>query len=135
MKLLLDTNVLIYDTVEDSEYHAIASEIIDKATQIYIPSIVIHEYIWVMLKLLQAPLNIVEIKLHEYLDDPRTVYILESVDILTNALKMLAEDKQSVREVNDYIILSTVQKYGLILATFDEKLRKIAISRNMKVVP
>ena len=135
MKLLLDTNVLIYDTVEDSEYHTIASEIIDKATQIYIPSIVIHEYIWVMLKLLQAPLNIVEIKLHEYLDDPRTVYILESVDILTNALKMLAEDKQSVREVNDYIILSTVQKYGLILATFDEKLRKIAISRNMKVVP
>jgi predicted nucleic acid-binding protein len=135
VKLLLDTNVLIYDTVEDSEYHAIASEIIDKATQIYIPSIVIHEYIWVMLKLLQAPLNIVEIKLHEYLDDPRTVYILESVDILTNALKMLAEDKQSVREVNDYIILSTVQKYGLILATFDEKLRKIAISRNMKVVP
>lgn len=135
MKLLLDTNVLIYDTVEDSEYHAIASEIIDKATQIYIPSIVIHEYIWVMLKLLQVPLNIVEIKLHEYLDDPRTVYILESVDILTNALKMLAEDKQSVREVNDYIILSTVQKYGLILATFDEKLRKIAISRNMKVVP
>ena len=135
MKLLPDTNVLIYDTVEDSEYHAIASEIIDKATQIYIPSIVIHEYIWVMLKLLQAPLNIVEIKLHEYLDDPRTVYMLESVDILTNALKMLAEDKQSVREVNDYIILSTVQKYGLILATFDEKLRKIAISRNVKVVP
>jgi len=135
MKLLPDTNVLIYDTVEDSEYHAIALEIIDKATQIHIPSIVIHEYIWVMLKLLQAPLNIVEIKLHEYLDDPRTVYMLESVDILTNALKMLAEDKQSVREVNDYIILSTVQKYGLILATFDEKLRKIAISRNMKVVP
>lgn len=135
MKLLLDTNVLIYDTVEDSEYHAIALEIIDKATQIHIPSIVIHEYIWVMLKLLQAPLNIVEIKLHEYLDDPRTVYMLESVDILTNALKMLAEDKQSVREVNDYIILSTVQKYGLILATFDEKLRKIAISRNVKVVP
>jgi predicted nucleic acid-binding protein len=135
MKLLPDTNVLIYDTVEDSEYHAIALEIIDKATQIHIPSIVIHEYIWVMLKLLQAPLNIVEIKLHEYLDDPRTVYMLESVDILTNALKMLAEDKQSVREVNDYIILSTVQKYGLILATFDEKLRKIAISRNVKVVP
>jgi predicted nucleic acid-binding protein len=135
VKLLPDTNVLIYDTVEDSEYHTIASEIIDKATQIHIPSIVIHEYIWVMLKLLQVPLNIVEIKLHEYLDDPRTVYMLESVDILTNALKMLAEDKQSVREVNDYIILSTVQKYDLILATFDEKLRKIAISRNMKVVP
>jgi len=46
MKLLLDTNVLIYDTVEDSEYHDIATEIIDKAIQIFMPSIIVHEYIY-----------------------------------------------------------------------------------------
>uniref|UniRef100_A0A7J2U193 Type II toxin-antitoxin system VapC family toxin n=1 Tax=Ignisphaera aggregans TaxID=334771 RepID=A0A7J2U193_9CREN len=135
MKLLPDTNILIYDTVEDSEYHSIASEIIDKAIQIFTPSIVIHEYLWVMLRLLQAPLNIIEIKLREYLEDPRTVYILESIDVLVNALKMLTEDKQDVKEINDYIILSTAQKYNLMLATFDKKLRKIAINRNLKVVP
>jgi hypothetical protein len=135
VKLLPDTNILIYDTVEDSEYHSIASEIIDKAIQIFIPSIVIHEYLWVMLRLLQAPLNIIEIKLCEYLEDPRTVYILESIDVLVNALKMLTEDKQDVKEINDYIILSTAQKYNLMLATFDKKLRKIAINRNLKVVP
>jgi len=135
VKLLPDTNILIYDTVEDSEYHSIASEIIDKAIQIFTPSIVIHEYLWVMLRLLQAPLNIIEIKLREYLEDPRTVYILESIDVLVNALKMLTEDKQDVKEINDYIILSTAQKYNLMLATFDKKLRKIAINRNLKVVP
>ncbi len=135
MKLLLDTNVLIYDTVEDSEYHSIASEIIDKAVQIFIPSTVIHEYLWVMLKLLQVPLNIIEVKLRDYLDDPRTVYISEDIDVLINALNMLIEDKQDVKEINNYIILSTARKYNLMLATFDKRLRKIAINRNVKVIP
>jgi predicted nucleic acid-binding protein len=135
VKLLPDTNVLIYDTVEDSEYHSTASEIVDKATQIFVPSIVIHEYLWVILRLLQAPLSIIEVKLRDYLEDPRTVYVLESVDVLVNALNMLAEDKQDVKEINDYIILSTARKYNLMLATFDKKLRKIAINRNLKVVP
>ncbi len=135
MKLLLDTNVLIYDTVEDSEYHDIATEIIDKAIQIFIPSIVVHEYIWIMLRLLQLSTSLIAIKLRDYLEDPRTVNILESMDILLKSLKMLEEDKQSIREINDYIILSTAHIYNLVLATFDKKLRNIAISRNTKVVP
>ena len=135
MKLLLDANVLIYDTVEDSEYHSIASEIIDRAVQIFIPSTVIHEYLWIMLKLLQIPLNIIEVKLRDYLEDPKTVYILEDVDILINALNMLIEDKQDVKEINNYIILSTARKYNLILATFDKRLKKIAINRDVKVIP
>jgi predicted nucleic acid-binding protein len=135
VKLLPDTNVLIYDTVEDSEYHSTASEIIDRAVQIFIPSIVIHEYLWVMLRLVRAPLNIIEVKLRDYLEDPRTVYMLESVDVLVNALNMLTEDKQDVKEINDYIILSTARKHNLVLATFDKKLRKAAINRNVKVIP
>jgi len=127
--------VLIYDTVEDSEYHSTASEIIDRAVQIFIPSIVIHEYLWVMLRLVRAPLNIIEVKLRDYLEDPRTVYMLESVDVLVNALDMLTEDKQDVKEINDYIILLAARKHNLVLATFDKKLRKAAINRNVKVIP
>ncbi|MEM0101576.1 MAG: PIN domain-containing protein [Sulfolobales archaeon] len=101
----------------------------------FIPSIVIHEYLWIMLKLLQIPHNIIEIKLRDYLEDPKTVYILEDADILINALNMLIEDKQDVKEINNYIILSTARKYNLILATFDKRLKKIAINRNIKVIP
>lgn len=88
-----------------------------------------------MLKLLQIPHNIIEIKLRDYLEDPKTVYILEDADILINALNMLIEDKQDVKEINNYIILSTARKYNLILATFDKRLKKIAINRNIKVIP
>jgi len=48
---------------------------------------------------------------------------------------MLEEDKQDVKEINDYIILSTALTYNLVLATFDKKLRNIAIGRNVKVIP
>ena len=57
MKLLPDTNVLIYDTVEDGEHHDQASEIIVRAKQIFIPPIVVHEYVCVMLRLLRYPLS------------------------------------------------------------------------------
>jgi len=66
----------------------------------------------------------------------REQYIyLEDVDILINALNMLIEDKQDVKEMNNYIILSTARKYNLMLATFDKRLKKIAINRNVKVIP
>ena len=75
-----------------------------------------------MLRLLQLSPNLVIVKLRDYLEDPRTVYILESIDILLKSLKMLEEDKQDVKEINDYIILSTALTYNLVLATFDKSL-------------
>ena len=135
MKLLPDTNVLIYDTIEDSEHHDLAMKIIDAAKEIFIPSIVIHEYIWVMLKLIKVPPNFVSLKIREYLEDPRVTYVSESTSILVNALRMLEKDKENIKEVNDYIILSTALRYSLTLATFDKKLKKIAIKRGIKVIP
>ncbi|WP_252901739.1 hypothetical protein [Vulcanisaeta sp. JCM 14467] len=40
--------MLVYDTIEDSEYHSNASAIIDNATELVIPSIVVHEYVWIL---------------------------------------------------------------------------------------
>jgi len=45
MKALIDTNVLVYDTFEDSIYHAEAKKLLDSLDRWIIPSIVIHEYV------------------------------------------------------------------------------------------
>lgn len=55
MRLLPDTNVLIYDTIEDSEHYDKAAKIIDEAKEVIIPSLVIHEYVWAMFEIVQAP--------------------------------------------------------------------------------
>jgi len=134
MKLLPDTNILIYETVEDSEHHKEAYKLIDQAKQIFIPSIIIHEYFWVAPKL-GINIKIVLAKISEYLEDPRVYYFAESLDIYRNAVKMLLEDGKQYRELNDYIILAVAYKEKLTIATYDHELRKAAIRRNMKIIP
>lgn len=124
MRLLPDTNLLVYDTVENSENHNDAAKIIDEAEKIIVPSIVIHEYIWVMLRVVQAPLSFIAFKVCEYLEDPRVIYMLETADVIVGALKMLEENKEDSREINDYIILAMALRQKSTLATFDQKLRK-----------
>jgi hypothetical protein len=134
MKLLLDTNVLVYGTVEDSERHSEALKIIDGAEEIFIPPIVVHEYIWVMLRFSVDP-EIILTKINEYLEDVRTKYLHESVKIIAEALKMLKEDRANKKEINDYIILSLASNNKLVIATFDKRLKEIASKRGIKTIP
>lgn len=46
MRALLDTNVLIYDTYEDSTRHSKASSILDELDEWVISLIVVYEYAW-----------------------------------------------------------------------------------------
>ena len=46
MKAVIDTNILIYDLVEDSELHKEAEELLDSLEEWLIPSLVIHEFTW-----------------------------------------------------------------------------------------
>ncbi len=71
-KLLPDTNVLVYETIEDSTRRADAARMLDSAREIILPSIVIHEYVWVMSTKLGVNSLIVAAKLKEYLEGPRT---------------------------------------------------------------
>jgi len=134
MKLLADTNVLVYDTIEDSKYHELASNIIDSAKELWLPSIVIHEYIWVMLKL-NISAEFIALKILEYLRDPRAVYLAENPEILSNALKYLKEKQASTREINDLIILMFAKQYNLTLATFDKRMKRTALSMGINVIP
>ena len=133
--LLPDTNVLVYETVEDSPHHEEAVDIIDSAAKIILPSIVVHEYIWIMVKKLGVSPSFVTRKLQEYLEDPRTRYLTEPPPALYQALGLLEEHTASPREVNDYIILTTAMYHGTILATFDEKLRKLAQKLGVETIP
>jgi len=133
--LLPDTNVLVYETVEDSPHHEEAADIVDSAGEIILPSIVLHEYIWVMVGKLGVPPGFVVQKLQEYFGDPRIRYLAEPPTVLYQALRLLEEHNASPREVNDYIVLATAMYHGAVLTTFDEKLRKLAEKLGVETVP
>ncbi|MEO2152327.1 MAG: PIN domain-containing protein, partial [Thermococcus sp.] len=43
---VIDTNVLIYDTFEDTEFHKKAEETLESLDRWYVPAIVTQEYVW-----------------------------------------------------------------------------------------
>jgi predicted nucleic acid-binding protein len=88
-----------------------------------------------MLRLVGASPDFVAQKLQEYLEDPRVTYVLEPKIVILNALHMLEVDGENVKEVNDYIILAMALHHGLVLATYDKKLRRRASKLRLKVIP
>ncbi|GAB6946752.1 PIN domain-containing protein [Vulcanisaeta sp. JCM 16161] len=129
-QVIIDTNVLVYATFKDSEYHAESYDILQRSN-VVIPHIVLYEYMWVLLKL-TGDLGIVKVKLNELRD---FVILHEDLDTIYNGLILMEQDKASSTMLNDYIILSVALRRSAYLATYDQKLRKIANKHGVMVIP
>jgi predicted nucleic acid-binding protein len=134
MRLLVDTNVLVYESFEDSERHVEASEII-YSNEVYIPTIVLHEYIWLLTRHFQIAAAQVALKLEQLLSEKNIHIICEEASDLTYALRLLNEDGAKPSDVNDYIILATALNRDLHLATYDKQLRKAGAKRGLPLIP
>lgn len=131
-QIIIDTNVLVYATFKDSEYYAESYDILQRS-DVIIPYVVLYEYIWVLLKLTGGDLGIVKLKLNELRD---FVIFHEDLDIIHDGLVLMEQDKAPYTMLNDYIILSVVlRRGGAYLATYDQKLRKIANRHGVAVIP
>ena len=126
MKLLADTNILIYDTIEDAEQHPTAAKIIETTDKIYIITTVLLEYTWVMVKKLGISPKIPAEKIEEYKTMKNTKIICEPPETITEALQLIQNDKANPREINDYIIITTAKYLQATIATYDKHLQRTA---------
>ena len=134
MRALIDTNVLVYDTFEDSIYHEEAVKMLDKLDDWVIPLIVIYEYVW-FLKGLKISTSDVYEKVLEYLEESKTTLVPEGYwEVKWSLLKLLREEI-SLSRFNDKIILATAIRHELPLASFDKKLRRQAKKNGVTVLP
>jgi predicted nucleic acid-binding protein len=128
--IIVDTNILVYSTFEDSENHSKALEIIEKE-DVKIPHTVVYEFLWVLAKL-TSDVSLIKTKIEEL----REFEILcESPEIILNGVKMLKEDGKPLKMLNDYVILALAKELKGDLATYDEKLRKIAEKHGVRIIP
>lgn len=134
MKVLVDTNVLIYETFEDSERHAEATDIV-YTNEVYIPTIVLHEYIWLLLRHFSISYAQVAAKLEQLLSEKNIHVICENLSDLAAGIRMAAEDGAKPSNINDYIILASAFNRGLALATYDRELRRAGARRAVTVLP
>lgn len=121
--MILDTNILIYDTFEDTTHHKEAKALLDSLSEWNVPSVVIIEFIAFLNKLRLKKEDIVY-KLSELISNPRFNLVeIEKEDLLV-ALKIIKDEKLSPLRLNDKIILSISKRRGENLITFDKELKR-----------
>ncbi|AGJ62097.1 PIN domain-containing protein [Saccharolobus islandicus] len=128
--IVVDTNILVYSTFEDSENHSKALEIIEKE-DVKIPQIVVYEFLWVLAKL-TSDVSLIKTKIEELREFE---IICESPETILNGVKMLKEDGKPLKMLNDYVVLALAKELKGDLATYDEKLRKIAEKHGVRTIP
>ncbi len=134
MSAVLDTNVIVYDTFEDSIYHERARDILDSLETWVFPLIVLYEYVWLM-KELGVSVEKISAKVREYAWDPKARVISGGRDAVRWALAALMEEGLSASRFNDKVVLSIVEREGIPLATFNRGLRVQAKKEGIVVLP
>lgn len=130
-KAVIDTNVIIYDYVEDSLYHKEAEEILDSLDRWVIPTIVIHELIWFLKGLnLENKLN----DIIAYIENEKAEIVCDCNNNVLKALEILRKEKLTLTSYKDMVILSHSILENYPLATFDKKLSKIAQKYGVVVI-
>ncbi len=126
MSAVVDTNVLIFDTFEDSEFHEEASSGLDSIDKWHLPDVVFHEFMW-FLKSEHYQISRATLKMEEYLTHEKSIFSPCTADDILFASKV-----SSYSDYNDFVILSVAKRLELPLFTFDGELKKKAGKHGVK---
>ncbi|MEM2678028.1 MAG: PIN domain-containing protein, partial [Thermofilaceae archaeon] len=118
--LVLDTNVLVYASVEDSEFHEESLKLLNERDSV-IPQIVVYEYIRVIAELTRDPLFVLT-KIRELAEYN---VLCEPLHVVQRGVQLWAERNAPIRELNDCVILALALTLNAELATYDRKLRRL----------
>lgn len=128
MSAVVDTNVLIFDTFDDSELHAEAKGSLDSLEGWVLPSIVFHEYVWFM-KAENLDLSFTKEKVIEYMTHTKTRSVPIQVDDIIFSIRTI----DAYPNYNDFLILSVAKRLRHPLLTFDEKLKRHASRHGIEI--
>lgn len=122
MECVVDTNVLVYETIEDSELHKEAIVGLEKIERRVIPTVVIEELVYV-LKGLSASNEIIKGRVEELLKTEGFDVIPINSNNIYEAVNLVTRHKVSFSKFNDKLILSVAKSEKLPLFTFDKELK------------
>ncbi len=134
MQSVIDTNVFIFDAVEDSLYHSQAEEILDELKTWLIPTIVLFEFIFALNKQ-GVKARVIRELLMQYVMDPRARIVKLSVNDIISGLDTIISENKTSTHINDKTILQIAIRLKAPLSTFDKKLRRQARKFGVMVLP
>ncbi len=123
MECIVDTNVLVYETFEDSESHEEVVKKLSEMELIYVPGVVILE-LTIILKRLKYDSSIILDKIREIFNRNRYVVLDIYVDDIIFAIDILSRHGKNVSSLNDKIVLSVAKRLGKPIYTYDKDLKR-----------
>ncbi len=133
MTILVDTNVLVYDAIENSPHHDNASKIIDKSWDPLINSLSVIELGFVLPRY-GLDNESVRMKLEELLHSDYFTVSWLSRGMLEGASTFIAENGLTFRDFNDWIIAFDARSRNVPLVTFDKTLSKKCKKLGVEVI-
>ncbi len=121
MECVVDTNVLVFDTIEDSEFHELAAATLGKLDRWLVPTVVMEEYATVLGKL-GLKRDFIRRKVSELLDPSRAEVVPVEETDLRSATEIISAERVSFRSFNDKLILAVARRRKALLLTFDKDL-------------
>ena len=133
MTILVDTNVLVYDAIENSPYHSSASKLIDLSEDDIINSLSIVELGFVLPRY-GIDNQDVQVKINELLHGDYFSVSWISGKMIEKVSAFMVENKLSFRDFNDWIIAYDAHSRNIPLATFDKVLQKKCKKLGIQVI-
>ncbi|MFG1416134.1 MAG: PIN domain-containing protein [Thermoplasmataceae archaeon] len=133
MTVLVDTNVLVYDTIENSSHHDSASELIDESEDPIINSLSIVELGFVLPRY-GIDNESVRMKIEELLHSDYFTVSWLSGKMMEKVSSFMVENKLSFRGFNDWIIAYDAYSRKVPLVTFDKILQKKCKKLGIQVI-
>ncbi len=133
MNVLIDTNVLVYDTIENSQHHDSASELIDELEDPIINSPSIVELGFVLPRY-GIDNERVRMKIEELLHSDYFTVSWISGKMIEQVSAFMVENKLSFREFNDWIIAHDANSRNIPLVTFDRVLQRKCKKLGIRVI-
>ena len=133
MTLLVDTDVLVYDTIENSPHHGSASELIDESEDPIINSLSIVELGFVLPRY-GIDNESVRMKIEELLHSDYFTVSWLSGKMMEKVSSFMVENKLSFRDFNDWIIAYDAYSRNVPLVTFDKILQKKCKKLGIQVI-
>ncbi len=130
---IVDTNILVYETIIDSEYHEKVNETLSKIDRVYVTVQTLLELSLVLKKLGIKDDLIVE-RLWEIILDDRYIVLDLTPDEISKALSILESEDKDVRDLIDKTLIAKSMKLDIPLYTFDEKLRRQCKKNGVKTI-